>query len=49
MLRSRFESLPGAFNACLIPVEKNEHMKKKGLKATLSRSFAEVHLLQPFY
>ncbi|GMH11510.1 hypothetical protein Nepgr_013351 [Nepenthes gracilis] len=38
MLRSRFWSLPGAFNTCLIPLEKSEH-KKKGLKATLSRKF----------
>ncbi|KAH9774697.1 callose synthase 2 [Citrus sinensis] len=42
MLRSRFQSLPGAFNACLIPVEKNEKTKKKGLKATFSRKFDEV-------
>ncbi|XP_058227891.1 callose synthase 3 [Rhododendron vialii] len=43
MLRSRFESLPGAFNACLIPEEKSEPAKKKGLKASLSfsRNFAE--------
>ncbi|OAY54872.2 callose synthase 3 isoform X1 [Manihot esculenta] len=41
MLRSRFESLPGAFNACLIPEEKSEP-KRKGLKATLSRKFAEI-------
>ncbi|XP_048324045.2 callose synthase 3 [Ziziphus jujuba] len=41
MLRSRFQSLPGAFNACLIPEEKSER-KKKGLKATFSRNFAEV-------
>ncbi|PQM43269.1 hypothetical protein Pyn_19559 [Prunus yedoensis var. nudiflora] len=40
MLRSRFESLPGAFNNYLIPVEKNEQTKKKGiLKATFSRKF----------
>ncbi|KAL0287337.1 UNVERIFIED_CONTAM: Callose synthase 3 [Sesamum angustifolium] len=39
MLRSRFQSLPGAFNACLIPEEKNEMVKKKGLKATFSRKF----------
>ncbi|KAI9398697.1 hypothetical protein POPTR_003G214200v4 [Populus trichocarpa] len=31
MLRSRFQSLPGAFNACLIPDEKSER-KKKSLK-----------------
>lgn len=44
MLRSRFQSLPGAFNACLIPEEKSEPAKKKGLKASLSfsRNFAEV-------
>ncbi|KAL3380823.1 hypothetical protein AABB24_001141 [Solanum stoloniferum] len=41
MLRSRFEALPGAFNACLIPVEKDEK-RKKGLKATLSKKFDEV-------
>ena len=41
MLRSRFESLPGAFNACLIPEEQSEP-KKKGLKATLSRNFSVV-------
>ncbi|KAL1323213.1 callose synthase 3 [Arachis ipaensis] len=41
MLRSRFQSLPGAFNASLIPEEKNEP-RKKGLKATLSRRFAEI-------
>ncbi|XP_068646882.1 callose synthase 3-like [Aristolochia californica] len=41
MLRSRFQSLPGAFNACLIPADKSE-TKKKGLKATLSRRFAEI-------
>ncbi|KAJ4978471.1 hypothetical protein NE237_009251 [Protea cynaroides] len=42
MLRSRFKSLPGAFNAYLIPVEKSETSTKKGLKATLSRKFAEI-------
>ncbi|KAL6341057.1 hypothetical protein AAG906_032172 [Vitis piasezkii] len=41
MLRSRFQSLPGAFNACLIPEEKSEP-KKKGLKATFSRNFAQI-------
>ncbi|KAM1064683.1 hypothetical protein TB2_028228 [Malus domestica] len=40
MLRSRFESLPGAFNNFLIPVERIEQTKKKGiLKATFSRKF----------
>ncbi|KAK4855721.1 hypothetical protein QYF36_010219 [Acer negundo] len=41
MLRSRFQSLPGAFNASLIPEERSEP-KKKGLRATLSRNFAEI-------
>ncbi|XAR54308.1 1,3-beta-glucan synthase [Bertholletia excelsa] len=41
MLRSRFQSLPGAFNACLIPLEKNKE-PKKGLKATLSRKYDEI-------
>ncbi|KAL9386241.1 hypothetical protein Peur_019365 [Populus x canadensis] len=40
MLRSRFQSLPGAFNACLIPDEKSER-KKKSLKARFSRNFNE--------
>nr|GMD62233.1 callose synthase 2-like [Ipomoea batatas] len=35
------ESLPGAFNARLIPLEKKEKAKK-GLKAALSRKFDEV-------
>lgn len=43
MLRSRFESLPGAFNGCLIPHE-TDQVKKKGLKATLSRNFDAVSL-----
>ncbi|CAL5428591.1 unnamed protein product [Camellia sinensis] len=42
MLRSRFHSLPGAFNACLIPEEKSEPTKKKGLKATFFGSFVEI-------
>ncbi|CAJ1846041.1 unnamed protein product [Sphenostylis stenocarpa] len=41
MLRSRFQSLPGAFNASLIPEETSEP-KKKGLKATLSRRFPDI-------
>ncbi|KMT14382.1 hypothetical protein BVRB_4g071620 [Beta vulgaris subsp. vulgaris] len=41
MLRSRFQSLPGAFNARLMPAEKTEH-KKKGLKATFSRRFPDI-------
>ncbi|KAJ7949087.1 Callose synthase [Quillaja saponaria] len=36
LLRSRFDSLPGAFNARLIPVEK---AKRKELKLTLSHKF----------
>lgn len=47
MLRSRFQSLPGAFNACLTPVEKSA--KPKGLKATFSRKFDEVHISILFY
>ncbi|GMY16153.1 callose synthase 3 isoform X2 [Fagus crenata] len=44
MLRSRFESLPGAFNVSLIPEEKSEPKKKgvKGLKATLSRKIVSI-------
>lgn len=42
MLRSRFQSLPGAFNACLIPEEKSEMVKKKGLIATFARKFEVV-------
>ncbi|RDX76753.1 Callose synthase 3, partial [Mucuna pruriens] len=41
MLRSRFETLPSAFNACLIPEEKSEP-RKKGLKATLSHRFNQI-------
>ncbi|KAF7152125.1 hypothetical protein RHSIM_Rhsim01G0033900 [Rhododendron simsii] len=40
MLRSRFQSLPGAFNARLIPPEKNEQ-PNKGLEAALSGKFHE--------
>jgi callose synthase len=40
MLRSRFESLPGAFNDRLIPDGKNQQ-KKKGIRATLSHNFTE--------
>ncbi|XP_050944379.1 callose synthase 1 isoform X4 [Cucumis melo] len=42
MLRSRFLSLPGAFNACLIPVEKKDHTRKKGLMANFGRKFDEI-------
>ncbi|GLT70020.1 hypothetical protein SLA2020_421250 [Shorea laevis] len=41
MLRSRFQSLPGAFNSCLIPAEKSD-VKKKGILRFFSRSFPEV-------
>ncbi|KAF3792492.1 Callose synthase 5 [Nymphaea thermarum] len=37
MLRSRFNSLPGAFNACLVPSEKTQ---RRGF--SLSKRFAEV-------
>ncbi|KAM0068509.1 putative 1,3-beta-glucan synthase [Helianthus debilis subsp. tardiflorus] len=37
-LRSRFDSLPGAINFCLIPPEK----RKKGLTTTLSHTFARA-------
>lgn len=47
MLRSRFQSLPGAFNGCLIPEERGEAAKKKGLKATLSSKFDAVPLSLP--
>lgn len=46
MLRSRFQSMPGAFNACLIPTEKDE--KPKGLKATFSRKYTEVLAMRAF-
>ncbi|CAH2038837.1 unnamed protein product [Thlaspi arvense] len=39
MLRSRFESIPGAFNDCLVPRDKSDDTKKKGFKATFSRKF----------
>ncbi|KAK9124975.1 hypothetical protein Scep_013821 [Stephania cephalantha] len=41
MLRSRFQSLPGAFNERLIPMEKTVP-PKKGLKATFSRKFEKI-------
>ncbi|XP_021300964.1 callose synthase 5 [Herrania umbratica] len=37
MLRSRFQSLPGAFNTCLVPSDKSQ---KRGF--SLSKRFAEV-------
>lgn len=45
MLRSRFDSLPGAFNARLIPEERSVP-KKKGIKATLSSKFDRVEYSQ---
>lgn len=42
MLRSRFQSLPGALSDCLIPADKDKE-PKKGLKATFSRKFAAVN------
>ncbi|WOL18911.1 callose synthase 3-like [Canna indica] len=42
MIRSRFQSLPGAFNVHLIPREKSEASGKKGLRATLSSKFEEI-------
>ncbi|CAN6833956.1 unnamed protein product [Brassica oleracea] len=42
MLRSRFQSLPGAFNACLVPNEKSETAKKRGIRATFSRKFDQI-------
>ncbi|KAL9281410.1 Callose synthase 4 [Arabidopsis thaliana] len=39
MLRSRFQSLPGAFNACLIP---NENTKEKGIKLAFSRKCHKI-------
>ncbi|XP_022896502.1 callose synthase 1-like [Olea europaea var. sylvestris] len=41
MLRSRFQSLPGALSDCLIPADKDKE-PKKGLKATFSRKFAAI-------
>eukprot|EP01018_Ginkgo_biloba_P029298 Gb_06219 [translate_table: standard] len=41
MLRSRFESLPGAFNARLVPPNVEKH-EKRGLRTLLSRKFEQV-------
>lgn len=41
MLRSRFDSIPLAFNACLIPVETSDAKRKKGLKSYLHSRFKE--------
>lgn len=45
MLRSRFDSIPLAFNACLIPVETSDAKRKKGLKSYLHSRFKEVPFL----
>ncbi|XP_054821590.1 callose synthase 5-like isoform X3 [Prosopis cineraria] len=37
MLRSRFQSLPGAFNTCLVPTD-----QKQKKRFTLSKKFAEI-------
>uniref|UniRef100_A0A7N0T6F9 1,3-beta-glucan synthase n=1 Tax=Kalanchoe fedtschenkoi TaxID=63787 RepID=A0A7N0T6F9_KALFE len=42
MLRSRFRSLPGAINECLIPEDRTDKVKKRGLKSTFSRKFEEI-------
>ncbi|KAJ6702619.1 CALLOSE SYNTHASE 3-RELATED [Salix koriyanagi] len=42
MLRSRFRSLPGAFNDRLIPGVKSEPKKKGFFKAILSRKYDEI-------
>ncbi|XP_014500928.1 callose synthase 2 [Vigna radiata var. radiata] len=42
LLRSRFDSIPGAFNGCLIPAEQTETKRKKSLKAHFSRKFEQV-------
>ncbi|KAK4760051.1 hypothetical protein SAY87_023182 [Trapa incisa] len=42
MLRSRFLSLPDAFNACLVPVEKVEALKRKSLKEKYFGKFKEI-------
>ncbi|KAJ1405051.1 Vacuolar protein sorting-associate protein Vta1/Callose synthase, N-terminal [Sesbania bispinosa] len=39
MLRSRFQSLPGAFNTCLVPSDKQKE------KFSLSKQFSEMDLL----
>ncbi|KAL6645417.1 hypothetical protein ACP70R_017025 [Stipagrostis hirtigluma subsp. patula] len=42
MLRSRFDLIPLAFNACLIPVETSDAKRKKGLKSYLQSRFKEM-------
>jgi callose synthase len=43
MLRSRFGSIPLAFNACLIPAEESDAKRKKGLKSYLHSRFERKH------
>ncbi|KAL0703394.1 hypothetical protein Bca4012_069819 [Brassica carinata] len=42
MLRSRFQSIPGAFNDCLVPHDNSDDTKKRGFKATFSRKFDQL-------
>ncbi|XP_020232679.1 callose synthase 2 isoform X1 [Cajanus cajan] len=42
LLRSRFDAIPAAFNACLIPTDLTEKKKRKGLKAKFSSKFDQV-------
>ncbi|CDY47273.1 BnaA10g03730D [Brassica napus] len=42
MLRSRFQSIPGAFNDCLVPHDNSDDAKKRGFKATFSRKFDQL-------
>lgn len=45
MLRSRFESLPGAFNARLIPLERPDIEKRRGFRDSLSSKVPKVWLI----
>jgi hypothetical protein len=49
MLRSRFDSIPLAFNSCLIPVETSDAKRKKGLRSYLHNRFKEVPFLLLIY
>ncbi|AAD30609.1 Highly similar to putative callose synthase catalytic subunit [Arabidopsis thaliana] len=42
MLRSRFQSIPGAFNDCLVPQDNSDDTKKKRFRATFSRKFDQL-------
>ncbi|OAY73984.1 Callose synthase 3, partial [Ananas comosus] len=46
MLRSRFQSLPGAFNARLVPVEKPDEKQKKGLKGFFAPQICSARFAQ---